>query len=345
MSYNLMAQTVDGIATTGVSVGARPGKPTLATATPGDTEIVLHITAANAADVVFARYMTPTGDWSAESDTFTRTGSGTITLTGLTNEQRYQVAIYAKNNILWSTWDHAYATPTAGAIDPTGLVSLPLQYLRKTIATSSTFQGWVGAVDETEALESVHTRLVQVAKAEASLASEQVSSISVKEQGSGYTSAPAVTVHGNGTGATAVATISGGKVTAITVTDAGSGYTKASVEIAVPTMPFAIADWAENFARILESQGTRNYFMQDGGLVMLFRAAVDSSHTEQEAAFAFTNKLGAIVKEMEEVAGTAGYLDITEIALEDGPIRPGEDERVTVGDFYQVMYRVEFMGL
>lgn len=325
-----------------VELDSPPARPTLVSATPGDTEIVLQVSAANASDVIYARYRTPAGAWSAESDTFKRTGSGTITLTGLTNEQRYQVAVYTRNDILRSTWDHAYATPTAGATDPTGLVSLPLQYLRKTIAASSTFQGWVGAA---EALESVHTRLVQVAKAEANLASEQVASIDVKERGSGYTSAPAVTVHGNGTGATATASISGGVVTSITVNNGGSGYTKASVEVAVPTMPFAIADWAENFARVLESQGLRNYFAQDGDLIMLFRAAVDPSHTEQEAAFAFTNKIGAIIKEMEEKAGTAGYLDITEIALADGPQRPDEDEKATVGDFYQVVYRVGFVGL
>jgi autotransporter-associated beta strand protein len=44
--------------------------------------------------------------------------------------------------------------------------------------------------------------------------------------GSGYTSAPSVTISGGGgTGATATATVSGGSVTAITVTAAGSGYT------------------------------------------------------------------------------------------------------------------------
>lgn len=46
--------------------------------------------------------------------------------------------------------------------------------------------------------------------------------------GSGYTSAPSVTlVGGGGTGATATATVSGGVVTGVTVTNAGSGYTTA----------------------------------------------------------------------------------------------------------------------
>ncbi|MCX8494894.1 MAG: putative Ig domain-containing protein, partial [Akkermansiaceae bacterium] len=53
-----------------------------------------------------------------------------------------------------------------------------------------------------------------------------ISSIKVVNGGSGYTSAPAVTITGgNGSGATATATVAAGKVTAITVTAGGSGYT------------------------------------------------------------------------------------------------------------------------
>lgn len=61
-----------------------------------------------------------------------------------------------------------------------------------------------------------------------------VKSIAVDEGGSGYTSAPTVTLSGGaGSGATATATVSGGAVTAITVTAAGTGYTSA------PTVSFS----------------------------------------------------------------------------------------------------------
>lgn len=53
-----------------------------------------------------------------------------------------------------------------------------------------------------------------------------VQSIAVTAGGSGYVSAPTVTISGGGgTGATATASISGGAVTGITVTAVGSGYT------------------------------------------------------------------------------------------------------------------------
>ncbi len=64
-------------------------------------------------------------------------------------------------------------------------------------------------------------------------ASPIVSSITVTNGGSGYTEDPAVTITGNGTGATATATIDPltGTVTAITLDTVGSGYTSASVTI------------------------------------------------------------------------------------------------------------------
>ncbi|MCE5265695.1 MAG: multicopper oxidase domain-containing protein, partial [Deltaproteobacteria bacterium] len=78
-------------------------------------------------------------------------------------------------------------------------------------------------------------------------ASPIVSAISVVVPGSGYTSAPTVTISGGGgTGATATATVTGGAVTAITLDTVGSGYTSApTVTIAAPpaggTQAFASA--------------------------------------------------------------------------------------------------------
>jgi len=56
--------------------------------------------------------------------------------------------------------------------------------------------------------------------------------IKVTSGGSGYATAPAVTITGDGTGATANSTIVANTVTAVTITNAGTGYTRASVAFA-----------------------------------------------------------------------------------------------------------------
>jgi len=56
--------------------------------------------------------------------------------------------------------------------------------------------------------------------------------VKVTAGGSAYGSAPAVTITGDGTGATANSTITAGVVTAVTITAAGTGYTRASVTFA-----------------------------------------------------------------------------------------------------------------
>jgi len=56
--------------------------------------------------------------------------------------------------------------------------------------------------------------------------------VKVTSGGSGYGSAPAVTITGDGTGATANSTITAGAVTAVTITAAGTGYTRATVTFA-----------------------------------------------------------------------------------------------------------------
>ena len=55
--------------------------------------------------------------------------------------------------------------------------------------------------------------------------------IKLVSTGSGYTSAPTVTIEGDGTGATATATVSNGIVTGITMNTIGSGYSKAIVTL------------------------------------------------------------------------------------------------------------------
>jgi FtsP/CotA-like multicopper oxidase with cupredoxin domain len=59
----------------------------------------------------------------------------------------------------------------------------------------------------------------------------EVTGITITNGGSGYTSAPLVTISGDGTGATAEATILNGAVNVIHITNPGTGYTTASVSM------------------------------------------------------------------------------------------------------------------
>lgn len=84
------------------------------------------------------------------------------------------------------------------------------------------------------------------ALATANLSSGVVAGFTVSNPGSGYTSAPTVTlIGGDGTGATAVATISGGSVTGLTVTNGGSGYTVAPAVVVAPPPGAAIVNWSD----------------------------------------------------------------------------------------------------
>ena len=64
--------------------------------------------------------------------------------------------------------------------------------------------------------------------------------IAVTNGGAGYTTAPTVTVTGNGSGAIATAVVTGGVVTAINVVQPGSGYTSVTITIAAPPAPFIV---------------------------------------------------------------------------------------------------------
>lgn len=62
----------------------------------------------------------------------------------------------------------------------------------------------------------------------------QIVSYKILNGGTGYTTAPSLTVAGDGAGATAVAIVSGGIVTGVTVTGLGASYNYASVTVGGP---------------------------------------------------------------------------------------------------------------
>ena len=97
--------------------------------------------------------------------------------------------------------------------------------------------------------------------------------VKVTGGGSGYGSAPAVTITGDGTGATANSTISGGgAVTAVTITNPGSGYTKATV---------AFASGAATATAIISPKGGHgsNPNEELGGKYVMINSRLDGSES------------------------------------------------------------------
>ena len=73
--------------------------------TMGDGQAVIHITAPSPTAVIYARYRLYSDvNWSAESELLKRTGSGNITITGLTNNSVYVFSGYVKESGVESSW-------------------------------------------------------------------------------------------------------------------------------------------------------------------------------------------------------------------------------------------------
>jgi hypothetical protein len=88
-----------------------------------------------------------------------------------------------------------------------------------------------------------------------------INSILVTTTGSGYTSAPVITISGDGTGAAAVATIVNGVLTSIKMSNKGSGYTRATVTLSGGEGTGAVVE-----PQLEANYGTlRSYYYKDNG--------------------------------------------------------------------------------
>jgi len=109
--------TIAAVTTDGAYSLTPPGQPSFSAApTAGDGQVTLHCIAAAPADVIYAIWRTGNGTFTAPSESFKRTGSGDLAITGLTNEDRYGFLLLTKAGDLYSLpSDIAFAIPTAGA--------------------------------------------------------------------------------------------------------------------------------------------------------------------------------------------------------------------------------------
>jgi hypothetical protein len=111
--------------------------------------------------------------------------------------------------------------------------------------------------------------------------------VTLTDFGAGYSSAPTMSISGDGTGATATAFVSDGALTSIIVTSPGSGYSSATVAIDPPTAPFIV-----------------NY--SDQALEIIYASAPDAG-TEISSSYAYLED--GINQAL--AAGSAHWLELT----------------------------------
>lgn len=121
-----------------------------------------------------------------------------------------------------------------------------------------------------------------------SLATDGIASINITAPGDGYTSAPTVTITGDGHGAEAVAVVSGGAVTDVVVTKPGWGYTEA-------TVAFAGGEGADAAATANIGTVTNPVVQELVGVLEALRAVafVDGPNTTDEAAVLYRETINS----------------------------------------------------
>jgi len=109
------------------------------------------------------------------------------------------------------------------------------------------------------------------------------------------------------------------------------------------TSPIAVAEWMDiRFTQATGSVSSAGYD-QTGDLRLIIQETV-SGTGEADQFNNFSNWIGAVIADMLVLARQPGYLIITDIDLGGGPHRPSEEEQQTLGDIYQVIMGVSYMG-
>lgn len=132
---------------------------------------------------------------------------------------------------------NANGAAVTSTVQPTGTLTTPLEtadgYIWKYLYTITALKAsrFLSAnYQPVQLLDSADNLLetLQIAVQDAAIGG-QITGVAVTAGGSGYSSAPTITIDGDGDSAEATATISGGEVVKIEMTNRGSGYTYASV--------------------------------------------------------------------------------------------------------------------
>lgn len=111
-----------------------------------------------------------------------------------------------------------------------------------------------------------------------------------------------------------------------------------------PDRPFVMITPGEDFSPI--RIGEINTFHTVGNIEVFFVAEVSAENAgnHTDAFYEFTNPVGAILDGIKALSGQAGYLNITSMALEAGPMRASEEEVKPLGDTYFAQFTFQWQG-
>lgn len=112
--------------------------------------------------------------------------------------------------------------------------------------------------------------------------------------------------------------------------------------------PFSVVAQGNAFTRTRDASGARDSFYGAGDVAWLLERAVPAALADHdhhaEAADDFMNAVGAVIEDIEELAGTGAYLNVTGIELAAGPHRTDPKAKATEGDCFQAQFRVSWGG-
>jgi hypothetical protein len=150
-------------------------------------------------------------------------------------------AVTLDSNGVYSFQFGSAGTSNKQVTEPIGTTAGTTLVYSKALANSSVVNNSITVTDGTNSWSQSVGNPGAGATATANTIVGFVIGATITNGGSGYTSAPDVTISGNGTGAAATATLTDGVVTGINITSAGSGFTTgATITIAPPVIPFRV---------------------------------------------------------------------------------------------------------
>jgi len=238
------------------------------------------------------------------------------------------------------------------SVTPSGAVSLPLKYLRDTLAGSSTFRTLVG--EETAAAAKRHIRYFGL-NLPAAWSAETAYALGDWV----YATATGAYLYECTTAGTSGATAPDWPAAdGDTVTDGAAVWTARAVPEGAAddpaaqanaharlVRPFAMVGVGEEASAQMVAAGSANEFRYRGALSLFLEAATPSAYTatRDDAGLWFANRLGAILGEMAALAGTPSYLNIVGFQV-DSLVRSPEEAREVEGDYFQAEVTVRWQG-